>query len=118
MLSDMNDKFSVWLLNEIQSRGWSQAELARRAGSSRTAISDVISEKHPAGFDLCIGIAQALKYPPEAVLRAAGLLPQVSQNTEALEKITFLFTELTPSERVMLIEYAQFLLSKKDNENK
>jgi len=105
---DMAYSFSSWLLNELTSRGWSQAELARRAGVSRTAISDVISEKHYAGFELCVAIARALNLPPETVFRAAGLLPPVTPDTEYAEQILHLLRQLSPQEQEEILELLRF----------
>ncbi len=60
--------FSSWLVGAIRDKGWSQAELARRANVSPAAISDVISGRRNVGNDLAIAIANAFRFPPEEVL--------------------------------------------------
>lgn len=69
-----NTDFSEWLLTEIESRGLSYSEVARRGGLSHARISQVISGSNP-GADFCTSIARALDLPPERVFRIAGLLP-------------------------------------------
>ena len=47
----MSDKFRAWLSEELDQRGWSQSELARRAGVSQFAVSSVISGNRNPGAD-------------------------------------------------------------------
>jgi transcriptional regulator with XRE-family HTH domain len=110
---EMVDKFSGWLIKQLNQRGWSQAELARNAEVSRTAISDVISEKHTAGFDLCLAISRALKIPPEIVFRAAGLLPPVPPDTQYAEEVLFLLNQLSCSEQLEILELLRFKAERK-----
>ena len=114
IMSDMDDKFSKWLVAEIENRGWTQAELARRSGTSRTSISDLISGKHPAGFDLCVGISQAFKITPESVLRMAGLLPEGNPNHEKETMLLSIFNHLPEEQKTTLVDYASWLLSKNE----
>jgi transcriptional regulator with XRE-family HTH domain len=123
IMSDMDDmesaeKFSKWLVEAHESRGWSQAELARRAGVSRTSISDAISCKNPAGFELCAGIAHALKLPPEIVFRAAGLLPPDRELDEIEQELSHLYRLLPEEKQQQLLEYARFLLAQAESEEK
>ncbi len=110
--------FSEWLLNQLNSRGWTQAELARRAGVSRTAISDVISDKHSAGFELCLAISRALNLPPETVFRAAGLLPPVDEDTQYQEEFFHLLSQLSPQERQEILELLRFKAARRKSTKK
>jgi len=83
----MNQTFSQWVLEQMKSRDWSQAELARQSGLSRTAISDVISGKTDPGYHLCVSIGGALELPSENVMRVAGLLPPYPDIDEDIERI-------------------------------
>lgn len=100
--------FSNWLLNKLREKGWNQAELATRAGVTRTAISDVISGRRNAGPDLCSSIARALDLPPEAVFRAAGLLPPVSPESEVAQQILHLLSQLPPDEQRRYLDLLRF----------
>lgn len=64
-----------WLLRELEDRGWSQSELARRAGIGNATLSRIISGTRDAGPDVARAIAQALGETPEKIYRLAGLLP-------------------------------------------
>lgn len=106
--------FADWLLSELQKRGWSQNQLAIRAGLSRTAINDVINRKAHPGPELCRAIARALGYPQEYVFRKAGLIddtPGPDYDPEA-ELLLHWFRSLPPEERKEILEYVQFKLSR------
>jgi transcriptional regulator with XRE-family HTH domain len=83
----MNQTFSNWVLEQLEDREWTRAELSRRAGLSRTAISDVILGKANPGFHLCVSIGNALEIPPEGIFRKAGLLPENPDIDEEIELI-------------------------------
>lgn len=108
-------KFSDWLLNWLNKKGWNQSELATRAGVTRTAISDVLSGRRNPGTDLCIAIARALNIPPETVFRAAGLLPPVPSDTEYQEEFFHLLSQLSPQERQEILELLRFKAERQRN---
>lgn len=68
-----------WLAEELEGRGWSIRELARRAKISHTTVSQVLSHQREPTWEFCAQIAQALDVLPETVFRKAGLLPPVSE---------------------------------------
>ncbi len=98
----VNQLFSAWLLDQLHQRGWSQAELARRANITKGAISHVLNETRRPGEALCKAIADALGYPPETVFRAAGLLPTINAEDADLEKWMAKLALLTPEKRELL----------------
>ena len=84
-MEDMPTKFNDWLTTELDTRGWSVRELARRAAVSHATINGVLAENSNPGPDLCNGVSRALGVPAERVFRLAGLLPaQIigDENTE------------------------------------
>ena len=76
MIGDV-DKLPDYLNAQLEIRGWSKSELARRAGVSRTQTIDVLNSRANPGADFCISVARALGDPPEELLRMAGILPQL-----------------------------------------
>ena len=89
----------------LQSRDWNQADLARRAGVSKAAISDVVSGRRNVGNDLASAIADALKLPPEQVFRAAGLLPPAIDLDEEMEQIIHEVEKLPKADREEVLAF-------------
>jgi len=107
----MANNFVTWLTSEMETRGWNNSELARRAGLVPSAISQVIAGNRGTGPEFCRSVARALGLPPETVFRKAGLLPDL-QGPE--EDVTFgelldVVRNLGVEERELVLEYAMFL---------
>jgi transcriptional regulator with XRE-family HTH domain len=83
----MKQSFSDWLLNELQSREMSQADLARLSGVTTAQISRIISGGRKPGDVALNGIARAFKMPPEKIFELAGLLPPGSSTDKDLSPI-------------------------------
>ena len=107
----MANNFVTWLTSEMETRGWNNSELARRAGLVPSAISQVIAGNRGTGPGFCSSVARALGLPPETVFRKSGLLPDL-QGPE--EDVTFgelldVVRNLGVEERELVLEYAMFL---------
>lgn len=92
----INEDFVTWLSQEIDSRGWSYSETARRAGVSQSMVSKVLSYANAPGLDFCNGIAKTFNVPAETVLRRAGLLQARPDATPGLRELNFLYEQLDP----------------------
>jgi transcriptional regulator with XRE-family HTH domain len=99
------DNFSEWLKNELESRGWKQADLVREANLDSAVISNIINGKRRSGENTARAIAHAFKLPPETVFRAAGLLPPQSPETEFINQIIHLTSELPTQEQQDILEF-------------
>jgi transcriptional regulator with XRE-family HTH domain len=71
----METELTPWLIRELDTRGWSQRELGRRAGISQTTVSQVLSYQRQPTWDFCASIARAFRVPEDEVFRLAGLKP-------------------------------------------
>lgn len=72
-------KFSEWVEQELNRRGWNHSDLVRRSEETGYAISQsqfwrIMNEERQAGPDACISIAVALGISREEVFRARGWL--------------------------------------------
>ncbi len=113
------EQFAQWLENVLNERGMSQAELARQAGVTRAAINGVLTGARGPGIDLCKGIAQALKIPPEEVYRAAGLLDTEPDDDERMQKIKTLYHTLRhDGSKERALEFIQFLSDQEDKNDR
>lgn len=101
--------FADWLQKELDKKGWSQNELAKRAGISRGAVNHVLNGSRQPGTDLCLGVARALKISPEIVFRKAELLPPASEEDPLLDRANYLLSQLPPEKQEEMIDYLEML---------
>ena len=106
----MDDKLITWISNQLDERGWSHRELARRAGISQTAVSTVIAGQRNAGWDFCASIAKAFNEPPLKVFQLAGLLPRspILEESPTLRELWNLVQDMPEAEQEEVLRYAQF----------
>jgi transcriptional regulator with XRE-family HTH domain len=72
-----NNLFVKWLLQELESRGWSREELARRAGVQSSSLTHIVNGDRNVGADVARGIAKGLGVPQVEVFTRAGLIDDV-----------------------------------------
>ena len=92
-------RLTDWLSNQLDARGWSYNELARRAGLSSGTVSNVMAGRSNPGLDFCAGVAEALGESPEVLLRMAGLLPEVGADGDREARVLHVFRRLSPEQQ-------------------
>lgn len=95
--------FSTWLQNELDTRGWTKAELSRRSGISASQVTRIMNREQNPGQESLESIARALRLPPETVLRAAGLLPQKADQSPNFDELLYVFEQMTDDEQNELL---------------
>ena len=95
MISDLVE----WIEQERSERDWTIGEVARRSGLSSGGITNVLNHKWTPGHRFVIRIANAFEYPPDALLRIAGLLPPAPDATPSLQEAQLLFSKLSDAEQ-------------------
>lgn len=100
--------FGDWLVAEMDTRGWSQSELARRAEVSPAAISDVLSGRRNIGKELATAIAKGLKVPESLVFQKAGFLPPDKTHSEEVEQIIHEAEGMSKDEQLELLSYIRW----------
>ena len=109
IIEAVDNNLSTWILSQLDERGWSQSELARRSGLTRTTISKIISEQSSLGIDSMTGLAKAFRLPVTEILQQAGLIPKIPEATAKEEQILFMFRQMTPEQQQDVIDYADFI---------
>lgn len=104
------ERFSDWLLKELENRDMSQSDLARAAGLGRGTISNIMTGTRNVGQETLIKIAAALRLPPEFVFEKAGILPPSSGNLSPIKRALIHVAEELPDSD---IELALTLLEKR-----
>lgn len=110
--ANMNQRFSQWLLGELDKRGWSFREFGRRADLSRSTVSKVVNGMGSPGCEFCLKTAKVLNVPPENVLRRAGLLSPEPKETVALREMSYLFTQLSLEDQAQVLVIVRAVLGK------
>jgi len=104
-------EFARWLEGELKKRGWTRADLARRAHVSQSTLSLIWTGTRQPGPDICRAIAKALGYPQWFVFVKAGLLedsPDHYMETAEAQTVLNLLRLLPPEDRREVLEYLQF----------
>jgi transcriptional regulator with XRE-family HTH domain len=109
----IGESFVAWLQEEMQKRGWNQSDLAKAAGISRQAVSNILNMARTPGPDVCKSIASAFKIDPAIVFVKAGFLPPKKQSNNDFDELVFLIEQLSPSERQEIEELVRFKIERK-----
>lgn len=112
-VSEKIEKFVRFLDHQLAKKGWTDYQLAKRAGISSSVISHARQGKLPK-WDACEKIATALGIPPEMVFRAAGLLPPSVEQTEDLNLLNHLFTQLDEEDRQDILTFMETKIKRKE----
>lgn len=107
------DHFIVWLEEQLQERGWTQAEFARRTRRiSKAQVSRVLGGIQQPGRDFLEGTANALGESRYTILREAGLLPPEPEPTAGLHEAIELLGQLNEEERGTAIAVVRAILER------
>lgn len=104
------ERFIFWIDEHLERLGWSDRQLALRAGIAPSVISKARSGLRPIGWEACLAIANALNLPPELVLQKAGHLPPTDQAD--ISELAHLFQQLGPEDRQRVLDIARTFLKK------
>jgi transcriptional regulator with XRE-family HTH domain len=106
----MGMNFSNWLAKHMANENINQAQLARKSGLTRQAISYYLSgkSKQPDEFALQ-KIARAFSIPVEQLYREVGILPSASHVNEQIEEIEELAKGLSKEDQHTVIEFIKML---------
>lgn len=98
-MSELMSSFSDWLLRQLEEHGWSQSDLARASGLTRSTISYYLSPKSKSPDETALRkIAHALKLPIDLVYEKAGILPSKPELSAIKRKLAHLAQELPDSD--------------------
>lgn len=93
-------EFSEWLMVELENRGWSRSEAARRGGISPSMFDKVINGYAKPGIKFLDGIATAFEMSPIAIYRKAGKFPDNGNGDQVkLEDWQYLLSQMTADEQ-------------------
>lgn len=97
----------------MDSRGWRQADLARKSDLHRAIISKLVLGKSTPQTNTLLAIASALNLPPMQLFEAAGILPPKVIADPWVEKMSHRLASFDPVKRQAL---ERFVEAMKDEE--
>ncbi len=110
-------KFNDWLLEEMKKRGWSQAELARRSGLTRAAISNYVSGQRPNSVAID-KLAKAFQVSPSMLFEITSITKKVVNDTWA-DEMAYKLSLLDESRKKIADKFIRALLDEpKDGSSK
>ena len=106
----MGVQFSDWLTEQLVKKNMSQAELARKSGLTRQAISYYLSTKSKQPDEFALKkIAHGLDLPVEQVYRAAGIPLSSVEYDEETEQLIKEYESLSEEDQRRVLEFARML---------
>jgi transcriptional regulator with XRE-family HTH domain len=109
--------FAKWIAETRTKRGWTTGDLADRCGLSSNTIWQYESHKREQrpDPDVLARIAKALNYPPEVLLKLAGIpIDLFTQEDELFGHVTYMLKELSPEDQGKAIDFLEYLVAKRD----
>lgn len=113
------ETFVNWINTELNDRGWSRSEAARRGGFSSSTLDKVIGGYSRPGLVLCRGLARAFGISQDEVFRLAGLLPsqatprvrarRIVYEADIGDRILALWRGLTPEDQALVLNLLERL---------
>ena len=110
--------FGDWVQVERHERDWSQADLARHAGKSRSIINKIENGTTTANPDTIGAIARAYKIPLTMAFRKAGLLPPELPNAAELNDWKEILASLSERDRIVLKRTAAIMIELDEKQKK
>lgn len=107
-------KFSAWLDEKLEEKGWTRAELSRRAGVSQSSLSMVYSGQRNIGPELASAIARAFDLPESTVFAAAELISPAAPGVAQVAELNHLLNLLDEENLREVIDYARMRLEKQE----
>jgi transcriptional regulator with XRE-family HTH domain len=109
-------EFSEWIVGELEKRGWSRSEAARRGGISSSMFDKVINGYAQPGRKFLDGLAQAFDISPIVLYRKAGLLPKGQSDEVNFDDWKFLLSQLSPQDEEELRQIAEMKISNRQKD--
>lgn len=102
--------WAEWIVREREKHGWTQAELARRANTSRQTINGYESRRRTDPDEtILVNISRALGYGALHLPRLAGLIPPDAETDQETEDIKEAIGDFSKNEKRELLAYINFL---------
>jgi transcriptional regulator with XRE-family HTH domain len=99
-----------WIVEEREKHGWSQADLARKVGSTRQTINNYESRRRAdPDIEILAKISRAFGYGSLHLPRLAGLVPEEVGTDQETDDIVEAVADFSKREKQELLAYINFL---------
>jgi transcriptional regulator with XRE-family HTH domain len=105
----MNKLFREWFDDELKQRGWSIREFGRQSGIAPGDLSNMLNSKAPLSFRFFLEVSKVFGASLDWMAQIEGLLPSITDDTK-------IYSKLTPEKRQQVLDFAEFLLQKQQQE--
>lgn len=112
------ENFSTWLTHTRESRKISKAELARRSGLSKAAITHYEKGERLPDPSTIKNLAKGLRVQIEDILMAIGLLSSKVDTDGDLRQWEYILSKLPQEDRDWLLQIAYLRLEQQEKEEK
>lgn len=96
--------FAKAVLDKLNELGWKNADLAREAGITTGALSNILNGHRVPEPMTILSIARALKEPPIKYFRLMGWLPYEADKAEDEEEMLYLFRQLPKVYKIFVLQ--------------
>lgn len=100
--------FGNWVLELLDDRKWSQADLARKCRISPAQISRLLSGERQPGIQTCLKLSQGLNLTLDLVCQQAGLIEKTGDFDHRSDELLRLFSRLPESDRIEILMIARY----------
>ena len=109
----MKPEFPVWFSEQLQERGWSRREMARRLGVSHSSIAYLAKGEMKPSVEMCKKIANAFLIPNQEVMARVGMLDPIPPETASRREADFLFSKLSDEEQEIVLAQMRALVERR-----
>ena len=110
---DADNPFVQWLIDELDTRRWSRADLARAMAAHPSLVTKVLNRELPLSVDVAKRIAAALGVKQIDLFRIAGLIDDLEgEGDDAQEKADFeemrrILSRMEPERRAEALKWLE-----------
>jgi transcriptional regulator with XRE-family HTH domain len=110
-----NSEFANWLESILLEKGMIPAELSRKSGIAKSAVSNILNNQRKPDVDTLIAFAEALQIPRLEIFTAAGYLGKEGKKEyrEDVERFTHYLSQLDEEDKQILLEMARTIAERK-----
>ncbi len=108
----MGESLKKWVINQLNTSGWSISELARRGRLNQSYVSAVLSGRKEPGPKFYQGMSRAFGVTLESVerLETDGVIPESRMDDPAYLELMEVAQSLTDSDLQEVLHYASYRL--------